>query len=185
MSARASTEAREARGPDARQVEVTPEPVPEAPARKAASTPAPAVPSGDEALRATPQAPVFVVTPPAGTFPLARQRRPASSQGAERPAPPDVDVPTPAAGDDETPRFMRALAARAVTRQLELARAAGVPEAELEALLADYDPDGSLGASLLIATSLQTARLEALDTDATGTEPVEGAHGTVPPPDER
>ena len=102
-----------------------------------------------------------------------------------RPTPPDTDAPIPAARDDETPPVGRALAARAVARQLELARAAGVPETALEVLLANYDPDGSLGASLQIATRLQTARREALDAATTRTAPVEAADGTALPPDER
>ena len=140
-----------------------------APARTAGETrqPAPAAPAGPAASRATPRAPLFVVAPPAWTSPVAPPRRPASSRGAERPAPPDADAPTPAAGDDETPPFMLAVAARAVAWQLELARAAGVPEATIEELLTDYDPDGSIDASLQIALRLRTARRETREADAT------------------
>ena len=189
--ARAATAAREARVADAREAEATSEPVRKVPAREAASTPGAAVPSGHETPAAT-RAPVFFVPPPVGTFPLARQRRPASSGGTERPAPPNIDVPTPAtdadlptpaADDDASPPFMRAAAARAVARQLELARAAGVPETALETLLADYNPDGSIDASLQLATRLRTARLEALLAAATRTAPVEMTNPTGPPAD--
>ena len=201
--ARAASAAAEVRRADAREAETTPVPVPEAPVREAASPLAPAAPSGDETPRATSRAPVFVVPPPVGTFPLTRDRRPASSGGTERPAPPNIDVPTPVAGadlptpatdadvptpaadDDAPPPFMRAAAARAIARQLELARAAGVPETALETLLADYDPNGSIDASLQIAMRLRTARLEALLAAATHTAPVEATDDTAPPPDAR
>ena len=80
---------------------------------------------------------------------------------------------------------MRAAAARAVARQLKLARAAGVPEPALETLLADYDPNGSIDASLQIATRLRTARLEALLAAATHTAPSETTDPTGPPADAR
>ena len=192
--ARAATSAPKARGADAREAEAKIEAVREAPVREATSPPAPAVPSRYKTPTAIPRAPVFVVPPPVGTFSLARDRRSASSGGAERATPPNIDVPTPAAGadlltptadDDAPPPFMRAAAARAVARQLELARAAGVPETALETLLADYDPNGSIDASLQIAARLRTARLEALLAAATHTAPVETAGDTALPPDAR
>ena len=178
--ARAATAELEPRRADALEAEAAP-----APARAAvpARTPVSSAPSGQDAPRATPRAPGFVVLPPAGKLPPARPRRPESSRGAERPDPPDADAPNPAVGDDETPPFMFALAARAVAWQLELARTAGVPEAAIEELLADYDPDGPIGASLRIAKRLQAARQDALDADAPQTAPVEAAGGTAPPPD--
>ena len=186
--ARAVTAAREAPVPDARPADTAP-----APARTAVAgrtpTPTPAAPAGPAAPRPTARAPLFVVAPPAATGPVARPRRPAASRGAERLAPPDAeappplaaDAPPPATGDDALPPVVRAVATRAVARQLELARAAGVPEAALEAILADYDPDGPLDASLQIALRLRTARHDARD--AARPTPDAAADATAPAPD--
>ena len=76
------------------------------------------------------------------------------------PAPPSADPPGRAS---RTASQLQS--ARLVETQIGLARAAGVPEARIQEITAEFDPDGPPGRNRRIADALRRARLRELGYD--------------------
>ena len=109
---------------------------------------------------------VPVATAPAPVSPLFVPVFPSAAVVARVSAParagdPPSEATEPPSPESRRARHRRALAARAVETEIELAREAGVPEALIEEILAAFDPEGSAEKNRQIADDLRRARLTA------------------------